>query len=286
VVHFKICHESLTVMNREITFTRFLFLDTNILRFVTEDTSKWRPLQDFLHAHDLCLTLSDSLLAELCDVVQIHDDLNTLLTSVPCVITKGYDVIFEEELACYPSPRSQSLVSHYLNAEFGTTFLRQVLTNRDLKKSRELMKAVSLNIGDRILPLKPNFPLGKSGKYEVEQASLFAFAYVAQTLGASHSEFLRRFQQDAGSLQTEVFKSDSLLAYVIYYKYYLHRKNPLPTDLGDLMHVPILPYCRLVVVERELCNVLNHIKSNHDVLKGVSVRNVDFLKQWDWEEEM
>ena len=33
------------------------------------------------------------------------------------------------------------------------------------------------------------------------------------------------------------------------------------------------------------CNYLNHIKTNHRVLDGVVIKNLEFLQDWSWEEE-
>lgn len=46
-----------------------------------------------------------------------------------------------------------------------------------------------------------------------------------------------------------------------------------------------MPYCKLVIVERNMCDVLNQVKRNHKVLNGVVVKNLRFLKDWNWMEE-
>lgn len=43
-----------------------------------------------------------------------------------------------------------------------------------------------------------------------------------------------------------------------------------------------LPYCNLAFLERDMCKVLNHIKSNHSILDGITVTNVDFFQDWEW----
>ena len=36
----------------------------------------------------------------------------------------------------------------------------------------------------------------------------------------------------------------------------------------------------LAIMERELCNVLNQIKGNSDILNNVKIRNTDFFKKF------
>lgn len=35
-------------------------------------------------------------------------------------------------------------------------------------------------------------------------------------------------------------------------------------------------------MERDLCNVLNQIKKNEDVLDHTVIKNIDFISKWDW----
>jgi hypothetical protein len=46
-----------------------------------------------------------------------------------------------------------------------------------------------------------------------------------------------------------------------------------------------MPYCKLVVVERNMCEVLRQVKRKHRVLDGVVLKNLKFLDDWSWEDE-
>ena len=48
-------------------------------------------------------------------------------------------------------------------------------------------------------------------------------------------------------------------------------------DFGNLFHLFYFPYCKLIILERHMCSILNQIKSHCKVLDGVEVRNVDFF---------
>lgn len=88
-----------------------------------------------------------------------------------------------------------------------------------------------------------------------------------QWLVEGHRDFLLGFQNNIENFNSKVFLSVRLFAYVIFYKYYLGQREPKKlSDFGDLFHLFYLPYCELAVVERDLCNILNQIKSNDDIL--------------------
>lgn len=67
-----------------------------------------------------------------------------------------------------------------------------------------------------------------------------------------------------------------------FYKYYLAGQEPKASDFGDMFHLYDIPYCKLAIMERNMCDILNQIKKNHKVLDGVAVMNKDFLVDWKW----
>ena len=81
-------------------------------------------------------------------------------------------------------------------------------------------------------------------------------------------------------LKDEVFRSIQLFAYFVYYQYYLDNRVPKEiSDFGDLFHLFYIPYCKMVIIERDMCNILNKIKSHGQILSNVNVRNIDFFKE-------
>lgn len=94
-----------------------------------------------------------------------------------------------------------------------------------------------------------------------------------------YRKFLIQVQQGM-DFHSEVFLSIRLYALVIFYKYYLGQREPRKlSDFGDLWHLFSMPYCKLAVMERDLCNILNQIKQHHDVLENTTVYNIGFLHQ-------
>ncbi len=83
----------------------------------------------------------------------------------------------------------------------------------------------------------------------------------------------------------EGYPSVSVDEPLIFYKYYIGKQQPKPSDFGDMFQLYDLPYCKLVIIEKNMCEFLRQIKKNHDVLDGVTIMSKDQLKDWEWVEE-
>ena len=269
----------------EPSFSRFLYLDTNIFGVLAQEKSLVRPLFDFLWERDLCLAISGAQAAELSDAQHLHEDLDVIMTALPSVLVKSAEVILDEEVRSYPNERKDSLISFYMNALFGTNKMLDFLSSDSLRAARQAQKESAALMPERHTQLKKNFPPQDSGKYIWEQAPTFAWIHSAQCLAESHRDFMLGFKNTTHQFKPECFRSIQIYGYALFYKYYLHGKEPKPSDFGDMFHLAPIPYCKLAVMERDMCNVLNHIKSHHDVLKGVTIKNIDFFKEWEWNEE-
>jgi hypothetical protein len=212
--------------------------------------------------------------------------LNVLLTAVPCVLIKTADKILSEEVLSHPQTRKDSLLSYPLNALLGTSSVGEYLSSPALAKARNEQRSTSKQWIERLDSLKSNFPPARSDKYTKQQADEFAWLLTMQELAVEHLEFLKAFKDDVSNLKTDVFLSQRIIGYVVFYKYYLAALKPKASDFGDLFHLYDIPYCKLAIVERNMCEILNQIKKNHNVLDGVVIMNKDLLTDWKWEESL
>jgi hypothetical protein len=272
-------------MSKEISFSRFTYFDTNILSILAKEPARWRPLQDFLYRDDLCIAVSGAQVAELSSDTRLHQPLNDLLTSVPSVLIKPAHVILDEEVAAHPHRRTDALLQFHLNSLYGKQDFAQYLSSPELAEARREQRQTAHVWMQRLDGLKSNFPLSKSGKYTSAQAYDFAWALTIQQLAGSHNEFMQRFLNDVANFKAELFLSAQIMGYAVFYKYYLAGRTPQDSDFGDMFHLHAMPYCKLVIVERNMCDVLNQVKRNHQVLDGVVVKNLRFLNDWNWTEE-
>lgn len=272
----------------EFTFSRFVYCDTNILSHLAKNEHLWPRLFEFLDQGDLTLGLSGAQIAELSDAKSLHQSLARLFVTVPSALLKNPDTVLAEEVRSHPQGRSELLLMYPLNAilleEGGFEKLSGFLSSTNLSEARKDQLKHAQQMAGRHAQLKGNFPPSKTGNYIREQADEFAWMEVMQGLASTHRGFLARFQNNIKDFHPEIFLSIRLFAHVIFYKYYLGRREPkgIP-DFGDLGHMFLIAYCDLAIMERDLCNVLNQIKLHHDTLASTVVRDIDFFGDWGWQ---
>lgn len=272
----------------EYTFSEFVYFDTNIISHLAKNRSMWSDLLEFLRQNDLTLGLGTAQVAELSDARKLHSSLVELLMSVPSGLLKTWDIIIAEEVKAHPHSRTESLLLNPLNQLLlepgGLQNLYNFLSSEPLSDARQDQLAHAEQMAERHTQLKKNFPPSKTGSYTREQADEFTFAMICQWLVTDHRDFLGAMQQDIQGFHPEVFLSIRLYAQVLFYKYYLGRREPKKlSDFGDTGHLFYIPYCKLAVMERDLCNVLNQIKRHHDTLDSTVVRNIEFFDDWEWD---
>ena len=269
----------------EYSFSRFAYLDTNIVSCFSKDKSLWPKLRDFLRDSNLTVAIGPGQVAELSDARRLHTNLACFLVSIPTGIIKNPDKILAEEVQAHPKRRTESLLMYPLNRilleENGLEKLVQFLSSRSLAAARDDQLCHARQMARRHSKLKNNFPPKPSGTYTRGQADEFSEAQVLQWLAQTHRRFLEQFQGNIEGFNPDAFLSIRLFGYVIFYKYYLGRREPNKlSDFGDLFHLFAIPYCELVVMERDLCNTLNQIKRNHAILKSTDIQNIDFLQRF------
>lgn len=274
-------------MSSEYTFSRFVYFDTGIVshvanRLIMDDAQLWQSLFDLLTQNDLTLGVSDALLAELHDADRLHDSIVRLFASVPSALLKNGEMILDEEVEAYPESRTESLWLRLFNINRQEE-IRGLLSNELLSEARGVQLQHAEQMRPHLVQVRGNFLPSSTGQYTRNQANEFATAIVNQWLNTTHPDFLLGVR----GLSPNSFLSLRLYAYVVFYIYYLGRREPENlSDFGDLFHLASIPYCELAVMERDLCEVLNQIKRNADIpnnpLASTTVRNIEFFGDWVW----
>lgn len=269
----------------DYTFSRFVYLDTNIVSHFLKDEATWPRFRDYLTVSGLTLGIGGGQLSELSDAKRLLPDLARFLVSVPTGILKNWDEIISEEVEAHPSPKTASLLMYPLNAilieDNGFENLLQFLNSGALSDARRNQRRHAKQMWAQHTKLKPNFPPSQSGKYNRSQAGEFVERQVFQWLSYDHRQFLLEIQRDITKLNISIFQSIRLYAYVLFYKYYLGKREPKKlSDFGDLFHLFSIPYCEIAVMERDLANVLNQIKNTQEILGGTEIHNIDFVQRF------
>ena len=258
------------------SFSNFIYLDTLVFKELVKNKGLVRPLFDFLRKEDLCIAVSQALWLELSPKKHTHQTIDAVLTCLPSAVIKKPDQVLTEESSSYPNMRKDTLLLSPLNALMGKQIIQQKLSSVETANARTELLQYSRLMSQRLNQLKPNFP----PPYTLERAEVYAEYITIQWLLMELPSFMKQFSGDISRLNTDVFKSIKVFAYYTYYKYYNQDKEDFgQSAFGDLFHLYCMPYCHLVIVERDMCHILNQIKRRHRVLDGVRVKNIGFFDE-------
>lgn len=256
------------------------YFDTNVLSELAKNPSLTAPLRKFLNSQGLVLGLGEAQVAELSDASRLHLDLVNVLNNLPLGLLKGFEQIISEEVASHPNSRTQPPFSVRLPSGVTTQeLLGTIFSSQKLRESRAIQRQFAERMPERIVQGRADYPPKQRTGYTKAEADIYSLIITMQWLKQLHPSFLLRYQRNASDLKTEVFLSTRLFAYVTFYKYYLNQRDVKRlSDFGDMAHLFPMPYCRLVVTERDLCNILNQIKGNTDILENTEIHNLRYLR--------
>ena len=265
-------------MSQNCSFSECVYLDTNILRLAAEHLEWYRPFFNFLFRNHLHIAFSDSLRLELSQPARKHADFDTFFVILPWGKAKSFETVIEEEVKSYPKKRTEPLLVYPLNSKFDEQAISKLLPFKEIEEARRKQVLYAKHMKKQLDLVKSNFPPSAVGWYTREQARTFAWMITMQWLTASHPAFMKKLNDKGVVLKAEAFPSIQLYAYYVYYRCYLDNRKPKGlSEFKDLFRLFYFPYCKLLILERDMCEILNKIKSHCKVLSDVEVRNINFF---------
>ena len=265
-------------MSQGYSYSGYVYLDAKMIGLVVEHPQWYLPLFNFLFKNNLCIAFSDALLVDLSKTMRKHDEFNTLFTILPSAKTKSFQAVIEEEVNSYPKIRTDTLLLSPTSSEVGKQTISNWLISDEINEARRNQLLYAENIKQHLELVKSNFPPSNHGKYTRGQAEMFAWLITVQWLRKSHPNFMKKLINNKRLLKAKAFPSIQLFGYYVYYRYYLDNRQPSSiSDFGDLFHMFYFPYCKLIILERDMCSILNKIKLQSKMLDDVKVTNMDSL---------
>lgn len=255
-----------------------VLLDTNIWNYFAKDESTWKSLDDYLDRSSLTLGISIINFAELAPVTRIHEALACLMCTVRCGEIKSRDALIDAEKQSHPDDALIELLDRRYVPEDQSRLLDQ-LSGSDARTANETHLEVSEIAQSRLASLNDFFPPASSGRYETNQVIEFANLIAIQRIILSHREFYRPFSDRFGDLRIECFRSIRISALVTFLRYYAGHKIPQRSDFGDLNLLYSAPYCRVLIVENNLREMLVQAKKlDSSILSNTEIRSIDFVR--------
>lgn len=267
------------------------YFDTNIYRMLAGCPESWSPVRELLLDHNLVLGVSDANVLELSDVTEQHSDLARFLLGMPSALFKTTLQIMSEETQAYleaeaVNPLLGPLCSLQFERDDPVAFtLERLFGDANVRAKRAEMTRNKPLFLKRIRDTYENFEPVVSEDYTEEDAPYYAFQQIyLQFLCTEWPECARAVHQE----MRPVSEADPTVlsrlrgfwpfSLVQFYRYYLHDTRPHGNDYGDFLQVVPIAYCRLAVVENDLCNELNHMRRAGVALRHTEVRNVRWLR--------
>lgn len=250
-------------------------LDTNVWSGLSSSPESINKFSYWLLENDAIAGLSMFTIFELSKATNILAGLDRLISAAAprIYIPLLYDELADLEMMNYPhhvellwNPITNFKESDEIN------FLSELSSDsRVIEKRNEY-----LNFGYekfmRLEEFKENFPLDEDGKFVDKHAELFAWANTLDYLLRYFPNILIPYKNDLKSFDPSRLRSIYLRSIFLYFKYYVHGQRPGKSDFLDFAQISYLPYIDVYVTERNVMNVLEHIKAT-----GIDIVPCDFI---------
>jgi hypothetical protein len=190
-----------------------------------------------------------------------------------------YDQVLELELKSYPSPpvmrwMPMSMISDEQQPSVMSklSYDRRFMSKRDEHLQFGYAEFMTLE------RFKENYAPDVNGHYTPNQAEEFATFNAVEFLGRHFPRFLERLRLGAPALDSSKIPSIHMRSLFLFYKYYIHHKVPQKSDFMDFAAVSYTPYVDVYVTERDVMNVLMHIRTSGLMPSETDVMHVgDFI---------
>jgi hypothetical protein len=243
--------------------SRYL-LDTNVWSALATSPEAVAGFPHWLDQTGSIAGLAIFSVFELSRASRLHDEVDGLLTSAASrvFIPLLYDELASLEMSNYPddvellwNPLSSFEEAH------GVRFLSAIARDSRFVDKRQEYLEFGHSRFMNLEALKENFPLDEYGTFSPDDAELFAWANTLDFLLRYFPRFLLPFKGNLQAFDTKKLKSVHVRSLFLYFKYYVHGQSPTESDFMDFAHVSYLPYVDTYVTERNVLNVLTHMRS-------------------------
>lgn len=259
------------------------FFDTNVWTSVLSSDIPSAKLNLWLEENNVVIALSIFTAFELSRAKKMITDLDSMMSDVSSriYIPLLYDELFFLEFASYPNNIEMLWMPFASLMDNGISSLLSKFSKdpRFTSKRQEYLDFGETNFMN-LEKFKENFPPEENGTYTTEQAELFAWGNSVDYLGRYFPKFLTRFKNNASSLKTERIPSLHIRGLFLFYKYYIYGQSPSRSDFLDFAHVSYVPYLNGYITERNVLNILKHIKSQGSNLVKLELIHVtEFVRE-------
>jgi hypothetical protein len=235
---------------------------------LSESPVSVKQFVEFFRERDLKIALSDANLVELSRAPRGFPERDAVFQQLKhsLFLPTLYGDLIEAEIAAFPRRWDMRWVPlERLMTNDDVSLLAQLSSSALFKEARESLFIFGEEHFMNLEELKKNFPPLRGDTYNPEDVSFFVW-------GSSVDFLTRQFPHFFRSQKARLKKGDfamlnglrSLQArlWFLFYKYYLHGQSPQQSDFMDFVHISYVPYVNVFVTEKNVRNVLQHLRQN------------------------
>jgi hypothetical protein len=182
------------------------------------------------------------------------------------------DDLFDYELRNYPikpKMRWMTIMGLVENDGIPINLLQKIITFSGFIDSRNDHLQFGKSRFMSLEEFKKNFPPSENSNYSTDQAYAFSrFNAISYFLSNERNVLEKIGVRD---FLPEGIPSQFARSLFLFYKYYVHGQSPVESDFLDFTHISYTPYFNVYVTEKNVSNVLNHIKSEGIYFKDLKV---------------
>ena len=259
-----------------------IFFDTNILREIIIRKEKWHSISQYLKTENLVIVISAVQFIELYKVKRYHDVVANFLLEMPSLMFRWWTEILKDEVEAFPHTlRVQHLTFPSFQEMFSWTDqgnkLRSVLDDPKIGFMWEAMEAEKLQFLPIMTSVSKTRP--KNQDFIDQDFELHNFGRVSSDIRKVSKTFIDENKGGLEPSSLEIFSGSFLRASFLYYKHILRGAKPEPSDLGDYYQTFYIPYCSIVVVEKDMAGILHLLKKERKLLPNTEIKSIRFIRQ-------
>jgi len=262
--------------------TKTWFLDTCVWSEIVESESNINNFNLHFKNNNYLAGLTAYTLFELSWVRALHQKIDNLFFNMrhSIWIALHHDELMDSELKNYPSKTVMKWMPLSALSDQDkqvNNLLTKISENPIFTNKREEF----LKFGNEkfmvLEKLKSGFPTSDNGKYTTDQAYNFSLLNGIQYFLKYEPDFLRSI--GIRKFLPESVPTQFARSLLLFYKYYIHEQSPTKSDFFDFAHISYLPYVDYYIAEKNISNVINHIKTTGPYFNEVQIMNVSqFVK--------
>jgi len=227
-----------------------------------------------------CYTIQT--IGELRKAPDIYDQLFNYMRVMPTIILKNYNQLTDDELKFYPVKNTEEPILIFVHNCKDSIYYNKLKDTFESDQLKKFFNEENLDVKstlESLLNWKDGYKPAK-GKYTKKEIEIWVELITLKQIAIKYPEFCRNYISGTQKgIQYKNFLSWNMIAYTTFYKFYISKRNPIESDVNDILNMSALPYLDGIITEKNLCEQLRQIK-NHEIIENLELFTIkSFLTQ-------